>query len=194
MERAPKGRKRQFSKHRSVVGNVRVRAADTMPDGSIRQKVGSVLEMKVRGDGVEHRVNLLKREHVGSGRMIATLLMTRCGSSELKSRCKQLLWHFGPDWCQRATFVGCRFTVADVLVPRDRGQCPLFEAVNHSANVYPDGSPRDPSGLISWVVNVPSVDQMLSPDWLTWVQPDVLIPDHSSGERAHNYAYRGPAY
>lgn len=128
---APKGRKRQASKNRAVGFDRRHRDLDILADGSMRSKVFGIA-MKVKPDGIEHRESETVYRNVGNGRRTAIALMSPCSPSVLKSRCEELLCRFGIDWCQRARFVGCRLTVADIIQPRQKMTVKENEAVDGS--------------------------------------------------------------
>lgn len=180
MIRAPKGRKRQFSKNRLVGQTDRCRSADVLANGDVRGKFGGEIVMTMPSDGVEHRTNLTDRHACcGAGIGEAIAFFSPCGERRLWDRCRLLLWHFGKDWCLKARFVGCRFTVADVLAVNSEPGVKLNDCVQRSL----DTASR------MWMLSVPSIDPYFDPAWLEWGE-ETRRPDFSSAERKHTYSYR----
>ncbi len=176
MFRAHKGRKRQFRKNRCVLITRRASGADTSANGQVRGKFGGEIAMTLKPTGVEHRESFLDCENRGAGKAGFIMLMLPGGSRHLRDCCTDLLKYFGIDWCLRARFVNCRFTVAEVLAKCNDG-VKLNDCVRDST---------DPT-TEKWMIDVPSVNMLFDPHWCQWCETTVT-PDFSSGEKAHTYA------
>lgn len=178
------GRKRQFTKNRTIPISFRCRSADILPDGTMRSQTGDVVAAKFVPDGVEHRCNLQATVNVGMGVSVGTVLVKPCCSAHLHERCRAMLLRFGADWCQKARFVNCRLTVADIAVSDNSTAFFKENGTRLSESVQASLEPA--SG--KWMLSVPS----WQPLWFAWDAGfiETTVSDHSSGEREHNRAHR----
>lgn len=178
------GRKRQFAKNRIVPKSVRCRSADILGDGNMRARTGDVIAAQFVPDGIEHRCNLMTTENVGMGVSVGTVLVTPCCSADLHERCRSLLLRYGQKWCKSARFVNCRLTVNDIAVTDNST---AFYRENGTRLNESVASSLEPSSQ-KWLLSVPS----WQPFCFSWDAGfiETTVPDHSSGEREHNRAYR----
>jgi hypothetical protein len=154
----------------------------------MRSSTGGVVAARFKPDGIEHRESFHGTVNVGMGVSVGTVLVEPCCSADLHARCRAMLLRYGAEWCQKARFVNCRLTVADIAVSdssraflRDNGiRC--NDAVRAST---------EPSSG-KWILSVPSWE----PLWFSWDCGfiETTVADHSSGEREHNRAYRPQSY
>lgn len=177
MFRAPKRRKRQFSKNRSVVLNRRCPSADVSAEGVVRGKFGGEVNMRLVPTGVERRESMFDCECRGAGKSGFVMLVRPGGARHLYDCCFQLLQAFGIEWCLQARFVNCRFTVAEVLNKAKDRSVKLNDCVRDS----------EESSCGWWMLDVPSFKATFDPEWCQWCEP-TNTADFSSGEKQHTYA------
>lgn len=176
MNRAPKGRKRQFRKNRCVLVNVRVPFADISANGKIKGTFGGDIRMSLPATGCEHRESILQREHRGAGKAGFVMLMQPGGARHLYDCCRDLLKFFGEEWCLQARFINCRFTVAEVLNKTQQPGVKLNECVKDSFDETTE----------MWMIEIPYAHMLFDPWWCQWCET-TITPDFTSGEKAHTY-------